>query len=267
MNHNQQNVFPRRFSRLMRALAWLLIVLFAASCTRDVVRGPLEVRRYTVDWDSLPSRRTAVNGLVVDSVVLTPAQWPLEGSVKQLFAGNFQGVIENFDLSFHSSTLRDDMLERLFDKGFLPVLLRVRNEGQSGTVFEPSQFAVRADADTVFFSLPAEELPGHFKEIDWGKTGANVLLAALVVVVLVAAAKQGRSRGRGRLYVPGRLHVSGDLGTGRGTAGAGAYGAPSNKGLLRRGKLAAGAVLEGFLFFRMDGPVTDWSTARLERYQ
>ncbi len=260
MESRAPNGFPRP-SRLMRVVAWVALAAFAAACTKQVVRGPLETRHYAVDWENLPSQRIISGGLVVDAVVLTPSQWPLEASVKQLFSGEFEGVVENFDLSFHSSTLRDDMLERLFEEGFLPAYLRVRNMGDGEARFEPTRYVVRADRDIVYFPFPAQDLPGRFKEIDWARTGLTVLLAALVVVVLVASAKEGSSRRMPNFNVPSvRLYGRAPLGGGEAPGGG---PAPSDKGLLRAALLAPGEVLEGFLFFQMHDSVADWSTARL----
>ena len=111
----------------MRVLAWIVLATFVAGCTKDLVRGPMDTRNFTVDLERLGARRVVVNGLEMDSVVLTPAQWPLEASFKNLFQGDFSGTIENFDLSFRASRLRNDTLERLFDEGYLPAFLRVPN--------------------------------------------------------------------------------------------------------------------------------------------
>ena len=191
-----------RRSPSMRVAAWLVIVAMLAGCTRDVVRGPMDTRHYSVDMDRLDARRIVADSLEIDSVVLTPAQWPLEASFKNLFQGDFVGVFDNFDLSFRSSRLRNDTLERLFDEGYLPVFLRVRNPGAGDARFIPGSLVVLADKGTTLYPVSADDLPGRFSEIDWGKTGLGVVLVALMVVLIVASAKEGRSGGRGLYHVP-----------------------------------------------------------------
>ena len=230
MESRKPNEFPRH-PRLLRLLAWIVMAAFAVSCTKEVVRGPLGTRHYSLNMDQLDSRRIDAEGLEIESIVLTPAQWPLEASITQLFKGDFMGVIDNFDLSFRSSRLRDDMLELLFDEGYLPAFVRVRNTGASERALEPATLTVEADKGTTFYPVPAEDLPGRFKQIDWAKTGFGVVLAALLVVLIVASAKEGRSR-RGVSF-GARVHVP--LTSGGGGGAVGGYGAVTEtRGLLRR---------------------------------
>lgn len=252
-----------RHSRPMRLLAWVVLAALLAGCTKDVVRGPVDTRNYSVDLERLGARRIVADGLEMDSVVLSPFQWPLEGSIKSLFQGDFVGIIENFDLSFRASRLRDDTLERLFDEGYVPVFLRVRNGGSEAARFIPSSLVVMADKDTEFYPVRSDDLPARFKEIDWAQTGLGVVLAALVVVLILASAKEGRGGGGGILRAPNaNFAVSGGGGRGR------AYSStarPSTKGLLRESMLQPGEVLEGFVFFQMDRTVVDWASARIEK--
>lgn len=251
----------RKHPRLLRLLAWVVMVAFAVSCTKEVVRGPLGTRHYSLNMDRLDPHRITAEGLEIESVVLTPAQWPLEASFKQLLQGDFMGVIDNFDLSFRSSRLRDDMLELLFDEGYLPAFVRVRNTGASDRAFEPATLTVVADKDTTFYPVPAEDLPGRFQQIDWAQTGLNVVLAALLVVLVVAAAKEGRSR-RGVSF-GARVHVP--LYSGGGCGAVGGYGAVTEtRGLLRARVLKPGEINEGFVFFLLDRTVADWTSAHLE---
>ena len=48
-------------SRLMRALAWVVLLTFLAGCTKDVVRGPMDTRHYAVDMAQLDARRMVTN--------------------------------------------------------------------------------------------------------------------------------------------------------------------------------------------------------------
>jgi hypothetical protein len=247
----------------MRALAWVLLAAFLAGCTKDVVRGPMEPRHYAVDMAQLDARRIVSGGLEIESLVLTPAQWPLEASFKKLFQGDFIGIIDNFDLSFRSSRLRDDTLERLFDAGYLPVFLRVRNQEQEELRFAPEALVVTADSSVTFYPVSPAELPARFREIDWAQTGLSVVLVALMVVLIVASAKEGRSGGSGILRLPNRgIAVTSGRGRRRGQYRPAARA--SDEGLLRAGSLKPGESMEGFLFFQMDQTVADWTTARIE---
>lgn len=248
----------------MRVFAWVVLAAFLAGCTKDVVRGPMDTRYYAVDMAQLDSRRIVAGGLEMESLVLTPAQWPLEASFKKLFQGDFIGIIDNFDLSFRSSRLRGDTLERLFDAGYLPVFLRVRNREPGEARFAPGALVVVADGSTTFYPVSPAELPGRFREIDWAQTGMGVVLVALMVVLIVASAKEGRSGGRGFYRIPRtRFAVTGGGGRRRGRTRPAAR--PSDEGLLRARTLKPGESMEGFVFFLMDQTVADWTTARIEK--
>ena len=253
---------PRPYPRVMRVLAWIVLLAFLAGCSKDVVRGPMETRHYSVNMEQLDAQRIAAGALEIESVVLTPAQWPLETSMKNLFQGDFIGVFDNFDLSFRSSRLRGDTLERLFDAGYLPAFVKVRNTGELVTLFSPGTLVVKADKDTEFYPVSAESLPGRFREIDWARTGVNVVLVALVVALVVASAKEGRSGGSGfiRMTNP-NLNLSGSRRGGRGRVRKATQ--PSAKGLLRGRALKPGESVEGFVFFQLDRTVADWTTARI----
>ncbi|MEE8395808.1 MAG: hypothetical protein V3S29_07115 [bacterium] len=276
-----------------------LLIFFTASCTRTVPREPLEKRTFQVDWDALDSRRTLVNGLAVDSIVLTPAQWPLEASVKRLFQLDFIGVFSDLDLTFRSGNLRSDVLRKLYGEGFLPAYVRVANHGRRPARFSPGDYAVRVDKERLFHPVPAGELPAKFSEIDWVGTGTAVVLAALFVVLAVAAAKEGKSaRFPGRVATPrlaaGAVRAGSEVAVavaevaadatahaaveaaldagaesgrrqGRAQPPAPAGAKPAERGLLGGSVLAPGESREGFLFFRVSGTVTDWRQVRMEK--
>ncbi len=254
-----------------RLLAWPVLLAFTVSCTRDVARAPLETRRFAVNWDGLDARRVETEGgLSIDGVVLTPTQWPLEASVKKLLQGEFVGVIENLDLSFRPATLREDVLQRLFDEGFLPVYLRIRNSGSKPAAFDPAMVVVRADQTVVLQPYPAERLPRRFREIDWAGTGLGVVVGALMIVLVVAGS---RNRGPNRLRMARTADVSLHVGVRGGLAGgrrdsggrrrSAAAGRRSERGLLRAEMVEPGEMREGFVFYRLDETVADWSTARI----
>lgn len=254
-----------------RVLVWFVLLAFLAACTKDVVRGPMDTGRYTVDLERLGARRVLLDGpemhgLEILSLVLTPAQWPLEASFKNLFQGDFVGTIENFDLSFRASRLRNDTLERLFGEGYLPAFLKVSNRSTGEVSFNPDLLVVLADKGTSFYPVSADVLPERFKEIDWAQTGLNVVLVALVVVLIVASAKEGRSGGHGILRAPNtNFFISGGGGRSRrGRRGYSKVAQPSDKGLLRARLLKPGETIEGFVFFQLDRTVADWSSARVE---
>ncbi len=255
---------------LLRGAAWVVLLVFFVSCTRQVPRAPLETRRFAVDWNGLDARRIEAAGLTIDGVVLTPAQWPLEASVKKLLQGDFVGVFEHLDLSFRPATLREDVLERLFDEGFVPAYLRVRNPGGKAALFDPSMVVVRADQKVALYPFPSERLPRRFQEIDWAEMGMGVVVVAMMVV-LVAAGNRQRSyrprRSAGRVQTSVYVNVWGD-GSGR-RRSTGRRGiresARDGRGLLRAKTLQPGESLEGFLFFQLDETVADWTTARIAR--
>ena len=272
-NRTAFRVLPHRW---LRPVATLLLVVLLAGCTRTVARVPMETRTLKVDWEQLKSGRLAHNSLVVESVPLTPAQWPLEASLKKLFQLDFTGVIEQFDLSFHSSKLESDVLKRLFDAGFLPVYMRVTNQGKRPVTFLPHRYAIEADQSTLLYPVSSLDLPDRFREIDWARTGATVVLSALLVVMVVLSGKEGRGGGFNARMVGETTRVGVDVAASGmaheqarqnqlPTQGGGTVPGPSRreKGLLYTERLQPGEQREGFLFFKVDATVADWPSVRL----
>jgi hypothetical protein len=258
-----------RYSRIAPYAALLVLAAFLAACTRQVPRETLETRHYQVEWEKLDPQRLEQGGLQVEAVPLTPRQWPLEASMKSLFQGDFVGVIDRFDLRFHSSKLEEDVLEDLFDAGFVPVYARISNPGTEPRRFSPDYAALTVDGTTIFFSVPPQALPETFMKVDWGKAGATVVVATLMVVLVVLAAS-GRNSGNADLSAVARM--TGEvaarspqvvLEAQAGSEPGAPPTSPSMTGLLAQSDLPPGESTEGFLFFLINGPVLDWSTAAL----
>jgi hypothetical protein len=248
-----------------RVLALLILAAYLFSCTRQVPRGAPETRHFAVEWERLERQQVEWSGWAVEGVPLTPAQWPLEASLKSLVSGDFEGIIDRFDLAFHSSTLEGEVLEDLFEAGYLPVYVRVINTGAEPRVFAPAALTLLADNETRLFAVTPEELPARFEKIDWGATGAAVIVATLTVLLVVLAAKEGRDSAPGRYWdAPARVMVetrTGVPGSRRGALPGPAK--PDTRGLLTPVELAPGATSEGFLFFRLDQDIKDWHSVRL----
>ena len=254
-----------RFPVIMRLLALLLLITFLSACTRTVQRKPVEVREFQVDWEKLDTRRVIINGMVIEGIVLTPAQWPLEASLKRLFQLDFVGVIKDFDLSFTPSRLHHDLLKDLFDQGFLPAYVRVTNGGESALSFHPDMVTVRADEETLFYTAPLELLPNYFKKIDWEKTSFTIVIAALYVLIVLASAKEGHAPRLPGEIVEATMRVSIQSDMKRPIAVQQVQPLSKlNKGILQPKVLAPGESQEGFIFFIVDKIVPDWSRTHLD---
>lgn len=245
---------------MMRPIALIVLASFLFACTRTVPRPAVEVRRYKVEWDKLEAQRFTLGaegtrGLEVRGLVLTPAQWPLEAGLTRLFEGDFTGFIEGLDLSFRSSRLPDGVLRDLYDAGFLPVYLRVRNPGPQPLVFEPIRLGVQLDGDKILLPVPVEDLPRAFRRMDWARTGMTVIVVLALVVLIAASARNDRRYPAGRPI----LHFRG----GYSPRGPGAPGPANRRGYLGRGTLRPGESREGILFFLLEQKAADWKTARL----
>lgn len=256
-------LFPRCS---MRFLTLLILFAFLVACTRQVVRPPVP-KELAVDWGALDPSRISWDGLEVEGVVLTPARWPLEGSLKNLLRLDFIGVIDAFDLRYHSSSLREDVLEKLFDEGYLPAYLRVKNGGAQPRGFLPARLVARADGETLFYPVPPGELPARFREMDWARTGLTLVLVALVVVLVVLGSREGGNFPSAATNTI-RFDLPRETALSRGAEGPAAAGAGgrSTAGLLRGGILQPGEAREGFLFFRLNRMVADWGTVTIESH-
>lgn len=250
----------------MRPLIVLVtLAAFLASCTHEVPRESVPVRHYRVDWAASDAPVLRLGDLSVQGLVFTPAQWPLEASLKHLLAADFTGVIEGLDLHFHSSTVPAGALEELYGLGYLPAYVRVENSGSGPLLFDPRALSVRADSDTVLPAVAPEELPRSVSRIDWVKTGA-VVAVALLAVLVVAAARKGSSSDQvqGDVYVYPRFSTEpSPYGASGGRYERALPPAPRDTGLLRATTIAPGQAREGFVLFALGSGVQDWRTARL----
>jgi hypothetical protein len=249
-----------------RLLALLLLGPFLAACTHPVARPPIEVRHFAVDWDALGLARQPMDGLTVEGLVLTPAQWPLEASLKRLVQGDFRGVIDAFDLSFHSSRVPAGALERLYEAGYLPAYVRVRNPDAEPHPFWIERLGVEVDDGTGLVPVAPEELPQRFEEVDWAQAGM-VLVSAVLLVAIIAAGRRGDVEVRGGAnlgHLPGQVFLEGSRGSRRGSRVRPAPAAPrADPALLRNERLQPGEQREGFVLFRVTGSVVNWKSARL----
>ena len=251
----------RAMSPARRVLALLVLAAFLSACTKQVPRGAPEARHFQVDWEQLDKQRVEWQGWVIEGVPLTPSQWPLEGSLKSLFSGDFEGVIDRFDLRFHSSKLEGDVLEELYNAGYVPVYVRVSNDAAEARRFQPLLLSLEVDGGTRLFAVTPEELPATFSKTDWGAAGTAVVVTTLTLMLVVLSANRGNGGGRPIIYAPRmQLEASGSVYR-RGAAVD--PGRPDTRGLLSAVEVAAGERTEGFLFFRLAGSVADWSSLRL----
>jgi len=221
-----------------------------------------------VDWERAGAQHLQAQDLRIQAVLLTPAQWPLEGSLKRLLQGDWAGVIDAFDLHFRSSTIPAGILEELYSRGFVPAYVRVENRAAEARGFNPA--AALAVQDRAGQELPAadpEDLPRTFTRVDMERT----LLVAVGVVLVVAAivAQRNGELNLGTLYVPpssGHVAVEVELqtpGDGNAPEASGGPGAGADRSLLRAAVLAPGEAREGVVLFRHKNATVDWSSAWL----
>jgi len=255
-----------------RALAVVLALALAAlpACTRHEPRPPLREEMLRADWAALDPQPFTLGDIAGEGVVLTPDQWPLEASVKRLLQLDFTGVVTDFDLRFRSGTLRGDVLEALFDAGYLPAYVRVRNNGDEPRPLSPQRLVVRADEGTALYAVHPLEVPQRLERLDWARTGTAVVVAALAVVLVLAAQDDSAMSDLAadsahltlRMNIEGR-GVPSPLVTRDPGGRAAAPAEPELTGLLRPRMLAPGEEASGFVFFRLDETVADWRSVRL----
>ena len=239
-----------------RCLAALLAGLLAGACTHEVPLPPVEAVRLRVDWPAQALPHSDLDGVDVQGLVFTPAQWPLEASLKKLTRGDLVGVIEAFDLRFKLSTLPGGALQELFDQGFVPAYVRVENRAGAPRRFLPERLALQVDGTRQWQPAAPEELPTSMTAVDWRRTGMTLIAITVLVVVLAA---QSRNR---NVSVAGNLNL--EPLTRESPPAPGGPAAPSAQDvLLTPRELAPGEAAEGLVLFRQEGAATDWRTARL----
>ena len=257
-----------------RIVAALMAVVFLVACTKTVARKPLEERHYRVDWEQMDSQKVRLpSGLEVEGVVLTPAQWPLEASLKRLAQLDFIGVFTEFDLRFSSSSLDHETLRNLFNEGYVPALVRVRNTTVKPRFFAPVQLALLADGETSLYTVPPEILPERFKQVDWMRTAGAVLMSVLFIFIILASVKEGRAP-TGQFFQVG-VDIASDASI-ESQAQEPVSSMPVSTssqpeleksatppGILFGATLPPDGQAEGFVFFQLDQTVADWRTVQL----
>lgn len=255
------------------AVAAVTLAAFLAACTRQEVRPPVELRHFQVDWEHAGAQDLAAQDLRIQAVLLTPTQWPLEGSLKRLLHGDFMGVIDAFDLRFRSATIPSGILEDLYGRGFVPAYVRVENRAAEPRVFQPATaLTVQDRAGQELPAAEPEDLPRTFTRVDVQRT---VLTAAVVVLVVAAIVAQRKgelnlgtpyvspySGGHGYVEVGVQAPIGGEPG-GESGGPAPAPGSGADRSLLRAEVLAPGEVREGVVLFRHKNATVDWGSARL----
>jgi len=253
--------------------ASLTMAAFLAACTRQELRPPVEVRHFHVDWEHADAAPVEGQGLRARGILLTPTQWPLEGSLKRLFKGDFLGVIDAFDLRFHSSTIPTGVLEELYGRGFVPAYVRMENPSDEARLFTPEDLVVRDKNGGELAAANPDDLPRTFTRVDLERT----LLAAATVVLIAAVLVSGRE---GRLnlgstggnldvryyaYTEVNVQPRIDAEASGAEAAAGKLGAGpgTDRSLLRAQTLAPGDAREGIILFVHRRTLVDWASARL----
>jgi hypothetical protein len=260
------------------ALQWAACAALAG-CTRAVSRPEIQTRYYSVDWAALDAPVLTVGGLNVRSVILSPTQWPLEGSVKRLLTGDFVGVLDALKITFTPSQLPSGVLRDLYDAGFVPAYLRVENPAPEARGFFPERLALDIGGDPLT-PVPPDTLPPAFREMDWERTALSVAFVALIVLLIAERRSGGLmpgynvTTGRPGIYVGGSVRseegpsrygavdITGEIGSGQ-TPGAPGARPRHDPGVLRAEVLGPGEAREGLVFFYHKGRMVDWSRARL----
>ena len=268
-----------------RLVAVLTLAVFCAACTSQQARPPLELHHFRVDWEHAGAQELDVQGVQVQALLLTPTQWPLEGSVKRLLQGDFIGVIDAFDLRFRSSTIPPGILEDLYDRGFVPAYLRVENRSTEGRAFQPSLLVVRDRAGQELPAADPQDLPATFTRVDMERTLLAAAGVVLVVVAIVAAQKGQlnlsgagdiviepstgpvyvgvQRRSAAGVYVDASVGIPAEPGETESSEGGPSAATGADRSLLRAEVLAPGEAREGVILFIHKNATVDWKSAVL----
>lgn len=264
-----------RFQLSAAQRPWIAVITGCAlllACSKNEIRPSVEVEHYQIDWERVGGTPVQLGGIQVRGVIFSPAQWPLETSLKRAMRGDFHGVIDGFNLRFQSSNIPSGVLEDLYNAGYLPAYVQIANTSDQPAGFLLSGIVVRDSLGAELLSVDPDELPAAFKSVDWKKTGIAVGLSLLVVVLILAIASGKGGRGGGGAFFSGTGGGSGNGNPGStepmptrpagGVRAAGDTGA--DQAVLRSELMPAKTTREGVLFFRRsDATIIDWTTAHL----
>ena len=273
---------PSIFSPTFRLLCALVAMFFLAGCMKTIERKPMQVQGFWIDWEKLNTQKIQLaGGVMAEGVVLTPAQLPLEASLKRLAQMDFVGFFQEFDISFTSSSLDHDVLQNLFAEGYVPALVRVHNPTQEPKFFAPMQINLMADGETTLLTVPPETLPDKFHRVDWGKTTVGIIVSLLIVFIILASLKDGKSpridgffdmadagiraqqTEQQRQIATTAIAIESGEGAPPDTSNTSTTRQNTYQGMLTGVTLPPGGTAEGFVFFQLDSTVVDWRTVQL----
>jgi len=254
------------FTFRMKITSVFVLAVFLNSvlpgCTKQSVRAPVQEREIQVNWEGLKHTSFYSDGLELRSVVLAPAQYPLEASLKHLAQLDFVGVWKNFDLRLKPSNLPEGALKKLYDAGYLPVYARVYNPGTTTVLFYPGLLTVSGSSEPMLNVQP-ETLPRVFKELDIERTALNIGLVIVLILLLVAIAALGGGSGSGGNF--GNVFGSSPSSTLDTANRETGVSARNESGILFSGEIPPQESREGFLFFKIPSGMVNWNDARLAK--
>ncbi|MBI3553147.1 MAG: hypothetical protein HY077_11585 [Elusimicrobia bacterium] len=189
----------------------LPVAVLAAALCSCVTVSPEDPK--TVGPSSVEDRRLAAmvqtgtaGALRIDLVVYKPKLYPLSGLLERLARGEFKKAMTRTRLRYNRSNIDDKALETLIKHGFIPVLVRVTNDGDK-TADARGLTVSLEDDDFSLAALPNARLPEEFSSLNPKAVAANAYNTTVVVVgtltVLAAIA--------GEIWLEARSKHSGDF--------------------------------------------------------
>lgn len=195
--------------------------------------------------------KTRFNDAEINYLIYRTSQLPLEEFFSHLKRGDYKKAFKNIDLSYHPENFEDEALAELIEAGFVPVYVKVENQGSSAIEIDEKSFSLnyREGSVKAFYS---SELPNEFRHFSPKAVAANTYNTAVVVVgfaailaVFVVLAPYGNpdlsgmgvpSNSSRSLYNSVHKKVKVDYKT---------Y-------LIKKIRLEPGQVTKGLLFFKLD---------------
>jgi hypothetical protein len=158
-----------------------LSLIFNASCVHV---ASSEIKRVEEPSDKgLTTLR--IDGTKVDYLVYHPSQLPLNDFFSRLKRGDYKEAFKKIDLRYRPKNYSDEVMTELLDEGFVPVYVKVKNEGAAPVSFDEKSFTLKYNGSEkkAFYS---EYLPKEFEHFNPKAVAANVYNGTLVIVGFAA---------------------------------------------------------------------------------
>lgn len=125
-----------------------------------------------------------LNNLELKSYIYSQSKWPMEDFFKNMTQGEIATAFKKFDLKYQSANHQNHIINELLNDGFVPVYVKIKNQGEQPIHLNEKMFALKSD-DRDFEPLIQDQIPRAFDRFNQKALAANIYNAATVTAGII----------------------------------------------------------------------------------